>query len=109
MFLDGAFYVDRLTSRNGVDWQPVQDVLIPRYAVGGYLLTDTTDDGHNPAPLTAWKPGATPRPITVDATPASADLTNDAAPETLTTPLPGGETCTTHRCVVLGATLYLLR
>jgi hypothetical protein len=83
------------------------DAPIANEVLGGYLFNDTGDTTSDA--LRAWRPGEAVQTLTVEVPSAPAALGNGTGPTTVTAPLPGGETCADHRCVVLGHALYLLR
>ncbi len=112
VFLDGAFYADGMTSSDGVRWNGY-DGGSATDAVGGYLFDATGNErvGGETASsgLRVWRPGESMRVIASDAPVPSAPLARGVGPDEISTPLPGGETCLTHRCVVVGGGLYLIR
>jgi hypothetical protein len=99
----GRFYVDQLSSTDGVHWQPHGGAMTAIAESGGYLF------GRRDGRLAAWRPGETPTQIAVVATPFGPPLADGKGPETISTPLAGGETCLTHHCVVVDEQLYLIR
>lgn len=109
VFLDGRFYVDHLSSTDGITWQG-HEAPVANEALGGYLFNTTGDTTTNRSDaLRAWRPGEAVQTLTVEAPATPAELGNGTGPATVTEPLAGGETCGDHRCVVLGHALYLLR
>ncbi len=109
VFLDGRFYLDRLTSSDGITWTP-HDMPIANAAIGGYLFKYIADDSPYPnGELRVWRPGEPVQLLGVEEVSTPAVLAAGQGPATVTTPLPGGETCADHRCVVVNRELYLLR
>ncbi len=111
VFLDGAFYADHATSTDGVQWN-TYDGPIATDAVGGYLFEASgarSPTGTASSGLRAWRPGEAARVISTEPAVPSERLAGGIAPEEIISPLPGGETCTTHRCVIVNGALYLIR
>jgi hypothetical protein len=103
LFAHDRFYVDELVSSDGVAWQ-VHGAPRASAFVGGYFLGARTESG-----LQAWRPGEAPATIAVTTGPAVAPLAGGAGPDTIVAALPGGETCLTHRCLLVDETLFLIR
>ncbi|MDB5221071.1 MAG: hypothetical protein JWO86_8998 [Myxococcaceae bacterium] len=109
-FLD-RFYVDHVSSTDGVSWQPYAGPVVS-YVIGGYAFNTSGDPPHETSSasvLRAWRAGESPRTLTVETQVSTGTLAGGVAPAVISNPLPGGETCSTHSCVVVGSALYLLR
>ena len=108
-FLD-QFYVDQVSSTDGVSWQPYAGPTV-NHVIGGYAF-NTTGDPPTSTPnsvLRAWRAGESPQTLTVETQPSTATLTGGVSPAIISNPLTGGETCATNSCVIVGSALYLLR
>ncbi len=104
VFGGGRFYVDHFVSDDGASWR-LHDGPIPDDFQGGYFFRTTESKG-----LEAWRPGEPPTPLAVTPPlPIPPLAGGPAAPDTITAPLPTGESCLTHRCLQLGRSLYLIR
>jgi hypothetical protein len=109
-FLD-QFYVDHVSSTDGVSWQPYAGPVVS-YVVGGYafnIIGDPPNEIASDFVLRAWRAGESPQALTVETQASTATLAGGVAPDVISNPLPGGETCSTHSCVLVGRALYLLR
>jgi hypothetical protein len=106
VFAGGRFYVDNVSSADGVTWLPHADPIAADY-VGGYLFGHTGADPHRL--LQAWKPGGPAVVIDLERLTAPPPLSANTAPETIDVVPPGGETCATHRCAIIDGGLYLIR
>jgi hypothetical protein len=109
-FLD-RFYVDDVSSTDGVTWQPYAGPTV-NYVVGGYAFNMTGDppsDSSWNGVLRTWRAGESPQPVTVEIQASTATLAEGVGPAVISNPLPGGETCATRSCVVVGNALYLVR
>jgi hypothetical protein len=110
LFAVGKFFVDQLSSPDAEVWNAHADPPAGAY-VGGYFFAQIR--GGDPsalAELRAWKASGTP--VTVAATdgPASqSTISEGVAPSSIDLSLPGGQNCITHRCVLIGQALYLIR
>jgi hypothetical protein len=103
VFAEGRYYVDQLVSSDGASWE-ARGGPRPIAAVDGYLFGTT--DGND---LQAWRAGEAPVAITPDPPVPLVGLDGPAVPEIISAALPGGETCLTRRCLVVGDALYLIR
>lgn len=92
VYLGGHFYTGSLVSDDGVAWRASSEP-DPLYEAGGYLF----GDGPTAGSLRAWQPGV-----------PAIDLALEPASEG-NLGLSSGETCASHRCVVLDARLFLVR
>ena len=110
LFAAGRFFVDQLTSSDAEVWTAHADPPAEAY-VGGYFFAHVRGaDPSAPAELRAWKASTTP--MTVPATEGpllELAISEGTAPSTIDLPLPGGQTCLTHRCVLIGQALYLIQ
>jgi hypothetical protein len=102
VFAADRFYVDQLTSGDGMVWQ-LHGELVPTDYVGGYLF------GADQNTLTAWKPTMPPTPLAVESVPPPVTIAEGSAPDTIDALPPTGETCLTHRCLIVDGALYLIR
>ena len=110
------FYVDQFASPDGIDWQASPGPTAEVY-VGGYLLGRKRSEGMIGQPMgegiretvLAWKPGMQPTEIQIDyVLPPRRFGTGQPAPKVIEAPLPGGQTCLTHRCITVENQLYLI-
>lgn len=91
-YLGGHFYTGALVSDDGVAWRASSEPY-PLYQAGAYLFGAGSEAGS----LRAWQPG---NPA-IDLAVAPASEGNAG--------LASGESCASHRCVLLDARLFLLR
>ncbi len=91
----------------------LREGLVANETVGGYLIDYTGEDAvlsnGEDAPLRAWRPGQAVTTIAVEQRPALPVLAGGVGPQTMSGSLPGGDTCLTRRCVIVGRALYLIR
>jgi hypothetical protein len=111
-FSEGRFYVNRLRSPDGIDWEEMGDAPIPFARWGEYEV------GWDAAGVAVWKPGSAPVPLDLQSLPADAPdpgvlaalplgLSYPPPPDTASFPLDTGEDCTTSACIVVNGRLYL--
>jgi hypothetical protein len=103
----GHFYVDALSSSDGLDWQAYDGPTALEY-VDGYLFGRSGGSAADDR-LQAFRPGEPPSLIRLEAAALGPRLSGGTGPETITTPLATGETCVTHRCLIIDDVLYLVR
>ena len=110
LFAAGKFFVDQLSSTDAEVWTAHTDPRAEAY-VGGYFFAQVP--GGDPSALSelrAWKASETP--VTVQAISGhqvEPTIGEGAAPSSIDLPLPGGQDCLTHRCVLIGQALYLIQ
>jgi hypothetical protein len=106
----GRFHVHQLSSADGARWEP-HPTPTPTAFARGYLFSVLGGVGGEPVKsVHAWRPGESPRNIVLDPPPAFAPLAGGAsAPALWSAPLPGGETCLSHRCVLVDSEIFLIR
>jgi hypothetical protein len=110
-FLEDRFYVEEFTSTDAITWRAHGDT-IANGEIGGYLFNDWgewTPNGIEDRGLRVWRPGAPVRTITIEPAVSSTPLAGGVGADEIVTPLAGGETCLTHRCVIVHQALYLIR
>lgn len=107
-FGNGRFYLEidaSFSSADGVTWASRTGPIV-HDVVGGYLFH--FQDPVEARGIEAWQEGDTPQSISVLPPVASTPIASDLDPVTISTPLPGGQTCLTNRCIIVGGVLYLI-
>lgn len=106
-FAAGHFYVAKLRSPDGQNWDEVAGPVPTSYLSGRLLRRDF---GGPPlaGTLEAWSEGSTPQPIDVLPAPEVELPSEGNIPESLDYSWSDGLDCTSARCVLLGKELYLI-
>jgi hypothetical protein len=107
LFAEDHFYVARLRSPDGQNWEEIAGPGPTSYLSGRFLrreVTTTPDAGT----LEAWSEGGTPQPIHVLPAPEVELPSEGNIPESLDYSWSDGLDCTSARCVLLGRELYLI-
>lgn len=104
VFAGQRFYMDELVSADGRDWR-AHDEPLARAVIGGRLIgSPRAGQG-----WVAWLPGGPPAALAVLPNTSAGTLAQGLGADTINLPLPGGETCVSHRCELVDGRLYLLR
>lgn len=107
VYADGKFYVDQLTSPDGDTWSAHAAPSAEAFVGGVFLATQVVDDQLS---VRAWREGQPPQAVSL--TPASAPgatFVSGLSPAQIDATPFTGESCLTHRCVVVGHRLFLIR
>lgn len=110
LFVAGQFFVDRLSSPDAEVWRAHADPPADAHVAGYFFAHTRGADPSSLAELRAWKASETPVTVsTADGPLLEPTISEGQAPSSIDLPLPGGQTCLTHRCVLVGQALYLIQ
>jgi len=107
LFAEDHFYVARLRSPDGQDWEEIAGPGPTSYLSGRFLRREVAI-APDAGTLEAWSEGGTPQPINVLPAPEVELPSEGNIPESLDYSWSDGLDCTSARCVLLGEELYLI-
>jgi hypothetical protein len=101
------FYVGALWSTDGESWSAHRDPIADDVVGDRFFARTLVDDRRE---LHAWQAGQPALAIALEQAPApAATFVAGAAPDDIDGSLPGGETCLSHRCVLVDGRVFLVR